>query len=173
MVFEAQDQRVIGPLESVRFYGVNDDFAEGDFRGQRPPVVNDGLAILAVPTVELHATAPFLQSLDVGVDAARPRHLVGYQVSVVGRGDPVVAQRLFHVLVHHTALTLVQHALPLGEHHELGKPLHRKAGPIVRRFVGLDELAALILGGFEFLLREEEALEVSRGHFVAAGTLAG
>ena len=56
VIFEREDDGV-----GRRFEGVvadrDDDVAEEDFRRERMAVVNDGFAVVTVPTVEFHAAA--------------------------------------------------------------------------------------------------------------------
>ena len=52
MVLYGQDERQVRGEERVLEYGVLHDLPEGDLGRERPPVVDDGLTVVAVPAVD-------------------------------------------------------------------------------------------------------------------------
>ena len=80
--------------------GLN-DILEENLRGQRVPMINHGLSIVAVPTVQLHASAALPESVYVSTDAGGTSELILHQVRVMRRGNVIVCQRVRHVLVHY------------------------------------------------------------------------
>ena len=56
MVFDGEDDGQRGRDKGALGDGL-DDVPEGDLGGEGVAVVDDGLAVVAVPAVELHATA--------------------------------------------------------------------------------------------------------------------
>jgi len=99
VVLDGEDQRVWGGLEGVLLDGVNHVRKE-QLGGEGVAVVDDGLAIVAIPAVQLNTLAPLEEGPLVGLDGGGPLELVLHQVGVVGGGNKVVIQGLVHVLVN-------------------------------------------------------------------------
>jgi hypothetical protein len=82
-----------------------DHVHEENLRAQRVAVGDDGLiavvadrhAVLAIPTVQLHAAAAALQHLGVLLCGRDAPELVARQVGVVAGIDPIMAKRLRHI----------------------------------------------------------------------------
>ena len=51
MILDREDEGVLGGVECIGKDGVLDDLLKENLGGQRPAVVDDGLAVLAIPTV--------------------------------------------------------------------------------------------------------------------------
>ena len=68
--------------------------------------------------------AALLQCGDVGIDTAAAVELVAGEVSVVGGGDPIVGQRVHHVLDVHLRLgQWGDHLSPVVEHQKVSETL--------------------------------------------------
>lgn len=82
MVLDREDHRVIGRLERVLFY-VLDDVEEADLGGQRVAVVDERHPVRSVPAVQLDAPAAHVQAARVRLHARLARKLVARQVPAV------------------------------------------------------------------------------------------
>mmetsp|Transcript_11990 Transcript_11990/g.16262 ORF Transcript_11990/g.16262 Transcript_11990/m.16262 type:complete len:249 (+) Transcript_11990:1365-2111(+) len=81
----------------MRLTGLDDIF-KLNFGGERVAVVDDGLAILAIPAVQLHTLASRFKGESVHMYRAFGGQLVAREVGVVRGADPVVRQRVVHIV---------------------------------------------------------------------------
>ena len=107
-----------------------------------------------------YTATSFLQSIDVGVHTAVPRHLVAHQVGVVRGGDPVVSQGSPHLLSPNPGPVVRRDNLHgVVEHQEVGEPFLTKAQLVLRGLEGLDDLPAFIRSQDLLLFHSHEVLE--------------
>ena len=80
----------------------------------------------------LDTATPQLESVDVSINAALSSDLVASEVSVVRGSNPVVRQRLRHLLTVHSVLDVGgDRLLPLVEHQEVSEALLGEAELVV------------------------------------------
>ena len=96
--FEGDDDGVLIDDKAVVLNGLYDLF-ELDFAGEGVSVGDNGLAVVAVPHVDLNAATALGKGIYIGLTGGLSSDLIFKQIGVVGRTNVIRSQRLVHILV--------------------------------------------------------------------------
>ena len=112
VVLNGEDDGVAGGHKGALLDGYQ-HLSEADLGGEGVAMVDDGEAVVAIPTVQLDTSASWQQNLSVQLHRGLTLQLVPSQICVVAGGDVVVGQgHVHHGLVervlHQGAVLLVQ-----------------------------------------------------------------
>lgn len=117
-------------------------------------MINNRFSIIAIPTVQLYTTTTFLQSIDISIHTGRTTELILQKISVVGRGNVVMSERVSHVLVNFVMGGVEN--VPLWRFEVARQPWQIEKYLLVTPFLDCEQTLIISAAGNAFLRSRED-----------------
>lgn len=117
-------------------------------------MINNRFSIIAIPTVQLYTTTTFLQSIDISIHTGLTTELILQKISVVGRGNVVMSERVSHVLVNFVMGGVEN--VPLWRFEVTRQPWQIEKYLLVTPFLDCEQTLIISAAGNAFLRSRED-----------------